>query len=62
MSQAWSALWYFPNWATAIFIAFWYLYFGRQVIEGPLTLGFFLTDLKVSLYPVGGDAQWQGSE
>jgi len=38
---------YFPIWLTTLLIAFWYLYFGQEVINGHLQLGFFIADLKL---------------
>jgi ABC-type multidrug transport system fused ATPase/permease subunit len=38
---------YLPHWLSAFFVAAWYLYFGEEVLDGTLSLGFFLADLKI---------------
>jgi ABC-type uncharacterized transport system fused permease/ATPase subunit len=37
----------FPKWVSVLLVVFWYLYFGGMVIDGVLSLGFFLADLKI---------------
>jgi len=38
---------YFPQWLVMICVCFWYFFYGREVIWGTLSLGFFLTDIKI---------------
>jgi ABC-type multidrug transport system fused ATPase/permease subunit len=38
---------YFPDWVVLVFICFWYWFYGREVIWGSLSLGFFLADIKI---------------
>lgn len=38
---------YLPHWLSTLFVAFWYIYFGEEVLSNALSLGFFLADLKI---------------
>jgi len=38
---------YFPQWLVLVFICSWYCFYGKQVILGTLSLGFFLADIKI---------------
>jgi len=38
---------YFPQWVVLAFVCGWYWMYGREVIWGTLSLGFFLADIKI---------------